>query len=122
MKQVQFLFLVSVLYLSAGAQQKNISQEYDFTRFFSPAYRNYINKYHERFNNSSAGIHSIITIKHGGNFSSSKYNPVHGTQYYLTPGYGYRKNFALELLQSDFLGKVIQSIIQEKQARQILPR
>ena len=96
MKQAQFLFLFSLLYLPAGAQQKNISQKYDFTRLFNADYRNYIKKSHETFNNSSVSTPAIETIIYQGKFSILKYNPIPNAQYYFTPRY--RKNFTLESL------------------------
>ena len=122
MKQVQFLFLCSLLYLPAGAQQKNISQKDDFTRFYSADYRNYLKKSYEPFNNSSVNTPAIKTITYEGKFSILKYNRTSNTQYYFPPGYTYRKNYTLELLQSGFIGTVIQSVIQEQQIRQLLRR
>src|SRR5215203_2865623 len=117
MKKVQFLFFVSILYLSVNAQQRNTPQEYDFARLFSPAYRNYIKKSHENFIDNSVTTFSLKTFRYGGKFSSLNNNPIPTTKYFFTPDYRHPKTFTLELLQSDFIGTVIQSVIQEQQVR-----
>ncbi len=122
MKKVQFLFLFSVLYLSAVTQQKSILYKYDFTCLFSSDYRHYIKKSHEASTNTAASKAAIAAIIYGENFSVLKHDPLPNNHYYFIHDYGHRKNFAFKLLQSEAIGTIIQSVIQDHQVRQILRR
>jgi hypothetical protein len=117
MKQAGFNLLAVILYISAAAQQKITSPKQDFKHLLSPAHQAFLKGISDAsFHSSAYEIPSVsIADRPGLSLFNNVNVPVKVTiQYYHT-----QKRYED---YDNFIGPVLQSIIQDKQLRQIQRR